>query len=259
MDAHTEYATNYVRKCVEVLQSTRADNVGGPWVARGHAKIGQAIAAAFQSSFSCGGARGHDLNYSGPVDTVYLGCWPRDVFDRVGFFDEQLVRNQDDELNLRISRAGGKIWQSPLIRSWYVPRSSLLSLFIQYMQYGYWKVRVIQKHRLPASVRHLVPGAFVGALITLLLASFRWPLAAWGWIGLTMTYLTCNITASVFTARRYGLNLLPILPLVFACCHLAYGYGFLRGVLDFVVLRRGARAAYKRLSRLSSADLSLFC
>ena len=74
--------------------------------------IGQAIAAAFQSPFSIGGARGHDATYEGEVDTVYLGCWPRDVFDRIGMFDEELVRNQDDEFNLRLTRSGGKIWQS---------------------------------------------------------------------------------------------------------------------------------------------------
>src|SRR5262249_46312079 len=112
MDAHTSYAPDYVRRCVEVLRETAADNVGGPWVARGTGRIGQAIAAAFQSSFAMGGGRGHDPNYSGPVDTVYLGCWPKEVFDRIGFFDEDLVRNQDDEFNLRLLRSGGKIWQS---------------------------------------------------------------------------------------------------------------------------------------------------
>ena len=101
MDAHTSYATDYVYRCVEVMKETSAENVGGPWIACGKGKIGKAIAAAFQSPFSCGGARGHNAKYSGPVDTVYLGCWRREVFDRIGFFDEELVRNQDDEFNLR--------------------------------------------------------------------------------------------------------------------------------------------------------------
>ena len=79
----------------------------------------QAISAAFQSRFGCGGARGHDPDYSGPVDTVYLGCWRREIFDRIGLFDEELVRNQDDEFNLRLVRSGGKVWQSVKIKSWY--------------------------------------------------------------------------------------------------------------------------------------------
>ena len=118
MDAHTTYAADYVCRCLDVLRETAADNVGGPWVATGKGIIGRAIAAAFQSSFANGGARAHNPNYSGPVDTVYLGCWPREVFDRIGFFDDELVRNQDDEFNLRLVRNGGRIWQSVKIKSW---------------------------------------------------------------------------------------------------------------------------------------------
>ena len=81
------------------------------------------------------------------------------------------IDNQDDEHNLRIIRGGGKVYQSPKIRSWYRPRGTLAALFKQYLQYGYWKVRVIQKHKLPASIRHLVPGAFLLTLAVFLLLS----------------------------------------------------------------------------------------
>jgi glycosyltransferase involved in cell wall biosynthesis len=252
MDAHTGYARDYVRNCLEVLKRTGADNVGGAWVARGMGIIGSAIASAFQSPFSFGGTRGHNPNYEGTVETVYLGCWPRSVFDRIGLFDEELVRNQDDEFNLRLTRSGGKIWQSPAIKSWYIPRTSLYGLFRQYMQYGYWKVRVIQKHRLPASVRHLIPGGFVLSFILLFVASFKWSLASQSWIALASAYSACNITASCATAARHGWKLLPVLPAVFACYHFAYGYGFLRGAWDFVILRRGPHPAYKTLSRTSA-------
>ena len=96
MDVHTKYAPDYVRQCVATLEETGADNVGGPWIAEGQGLIGQAIAAAFQSPFSVGGALGHNPCYEGELDTVYLGCWRRGVFDRIGFFDEQLVRSEDD-------------------------------------------------------------------------------------------------------------------------------------------------------------------
>ena len=254
MDAHTRYASDYIRNCLEVLRTTAVDNVGGPWVAKGAGMIGRAIAAAFQSPFSFGGTRGHNPDYEGIVDTVYLGCWPRHVFDRIGLFDEELVRNQDDEFNLRLTRAGGKIWQSPRIRSWYKPRGSLIALFKQYVQYGYWKVRVIQKHRLPASVRHLVAGGFVLSFIVLFLASFKWPLAAQGWIGLVSAYSLCNITASFLTAARYGWKLLPLLTVVFACYHFAYGFGFLRGIWDFVILRRAPHPSYTTLTRSSAGN-----
>jgi succinoglycan biosynthesis protein ExoA len=253
MDAHTRYASDYMRNCLVVLQTTGADNVGGPWIAEGTGIIGKAIAAAFQSPFSFGGTRGHNPDYEGIVDTVYLGCWPRHVFDRIGLFDEELVRNQDDEFNLRLARAGGKIWQSPVIRSWYRPRSSLFSLFKQYMQYGYWKVRVIQKHRLPASFRHLVPAAFVLLLIALTLASFFWLVAAWAWFGLIGMYAICNFVASFLAAARHGWKLFFLLPVVFACYHFAYGLGFLHGLWDFVVVGRRRNQTYAELTRTSES------
>lgn len=256
MDVHTEYAPDYVRQCLAVLQETRADNVGGPWVAEGKEYVSRVIAAAFRSPFTSGGARGHDPGYEGVLDTVYLGCWPREVFDRIGLFDEELVRNQDDEFNLRLVRAGGTIWQSPRIKSWYRPRGSLRVLFRQYMQYGYWKVRVIRKHKRPASVRHLIPGCFVFSLFALSLATLWWPLAAWGWLGLVGMYSMYNVAASFLTAARQGWILLPFLPLVFACYHFAYGCGFLHGLWDFIVLQRGPRRAYLELTRTSRSQVS---
>lgn len=249
IDVHTRYASDYVSQCISVLQETGADNVGGPWVAQGIGYIGRAIAAAFQSPFSAGGARGHNPNYTGLVDTVYLGCWPQDVFDRIGFFDEELVRNQDDEFNLRLNRAGGRIWQSPRIKSWYHPRNSLRSLWRQYMQYGYWKVRVIQKHHIPASVRHLVPAAFVLVMLTLPLVGLIWREALWIWCALAGLYAISAVIASIEASARTSVALFPILPAVFACFHLGYGYGFLRGIWAFVIRRRSSEGAMCTLTR----------
>jgi succinoglycan biosynthesis protein ExoA len=254
MDAHTEYASDYVLQCLAVLGQTGADNVGGPWVAKGNGYVGRAIAAAFQSPFAIGGARAHNSRYEGSVDTVYLGCWRREVFHRMGLFDEKLVRSEDDEFNLRLTRAGAIIWQSPQIRSWYRSRSSLGALFRQCRHDGYWKVQVIRKHKIPASVRHLVPGGFVLLLIVLPLASLWWSLAAWGWLGQVGAYAVCNLAASFLTAARQGWALFPLLPFVFPCYHLAYGYGFLRGIWDFMILRHGPKRTYIELIR-SSADL----
>jgi hypothetical protein len=211
--------------------------------------MGRAIAAAFQSPFAVGGARGHDAGYEGVVDTVYLGCWRRELLQRLGGFDEELVRNQDDELNLRLSRAGGRIWQSPRIRSWYTPRASLAGLFRQYKQYGYWKVRVIQKHRMPASVRHLVPGGFVCALLLLPVLGVMWPGILRVWLGMIALYAVCVGGASVVTAKASNWGLLPVLPAVFGAFHLGYGYGFVRGVVDFVLLRRAPGARFSVLTR----------
>lgn len=249
MDAHTTYAPDYIRRCVEILHETGADNVGGPWMAKGKSLVGRAIAAAFESPFALGGSRGHDPNYEGLVDTVYLGCWPRQLFNRFGLFDEELIRNQDDEFNLRLARAGGKIWQSPRIRSHYRPRESLRSLFQQYLQYGYWKVRVIQKHTKPASIRHILPVSF----ILLLFLSFAlwpwWALAGRTFLGSIGFYLAANAAASLLTALRNRWDMFLVLPLVFGCYHFGYGVGFLQGIWDFMILKRGPSPFYTGLTR----------
>jgi len=250
MDVHTAYASDYVRQCLATLASTRADNVGGPARTCATGYFQQANRLAYHSPFSVGGARFHDEDYEGPVDTVVYGCWRREVFDRIGLFDTELVRNQDDEFNLRTVRAGGQLWQNPDIRSWYYPRATARTLFAQYRQYGYWKVRVIQKHRLPASWRHLVPGSFVVGLVISLLAS---PFSAAARIiaGLLLvSYAGANLAASLWTCGRPGrFRYLPVIPLVFACYHFGYGIGFLRGVWDFVIRSRRSSEEFEGLTR----------
>ncbi len=259
LDAHTEYAPDYLRECVETLLSTGADNVGGPARTKADTPWGRAIAAAYHSPFAVGGARFHNPDFEGYVDTVTYGCWRKESFEKFGYFDEELVRNQDDEHNLRIIRGGGKIWQNPKIRSWYRPRGTLTALFRQYMQYGYWKVRVIQKHRLPASWRHLVPGTLVLTLLILfllsvlcslilvagpripdhrpLLLTFRFMTS--GLLAILITiYSAAIVVASLHTAAKSGWKLFWMLPLVFPSYHFGYGCGFLRGFWDFVICRK---------------------
>jgi glycosyltransferase involved in cell wall biosynthesis len=249
MDAHTEYAPDYVAQCVAVLEATGADNVGGPAQTRGSGRLQRAVCAAFHSPFSTGGAGFHRPEFEGEVDTVVYGCWRRERLLAIGLFDEELVRNQDDELNFRLVRAGGRLWQSRAIRSWYRPRASLKALFRQYMQYGYWKVRVMQKHGRPASPRQLAPIAFVAFLaIGLALAPLHPWLATMYLAGLA-TYAAANGAASTRAARSAGWDVLPVLPLVFLAFHTSYGLGFAMGLVDFLLLRRGGREGMTGLTR----------
>lgn len=251
MDCHTEYQQDYIARSVAVLRETGADNVGGAARTRVSGRLARAIAAAYHSPFSTGGASFHNELYQGYVDTVTYGCWLKATLERLGLFDEALVRNQDDELNLRLVRSGGKIWQSSDIVSWYSPRGSLSSLFRQYFQYGFWKVAVIRKHRIPASWRHLVPGLFVIGNAMLLAAGVVFPQALTMWLAIMALYTLCCVIASVLSARRSGWDLVAILPLVFAVYHVSYGLGFLFGVCYWPVAGSGTHRAGKAFTAIS--------
>jgi glycosyltransferase involved in cell wall biosynthesis len=250
MDVHTEYADDYVAQCLAVQAETGADNVGGPWRAEPDARAGamqQAVAAAFQSRWVAGGALSRDLGYNGWVDTVYLGSWPRASFERFGGFDEQLVRNQDDEHNLRIVKGGGRVWQSSRIRSVYRPRATLSQVFRQYLQYGYWKPFVMKKHGQAASLRHLVPGIFVALLVVLALLA---GMAAWPVLALAGLYVLgiLAMTLAVAHAQALPWRVLLRVPAVIAAYHVGYGMGSLIGWWD--ALRGGVgRERFAKLTR----------
>jgi len=266
MDVHTTYAEDYVAECLAALERTGADNVGGPWHAEAVAAGGPmqaAIAAAFQSPAVAGGALSRRLDHEGPVDTVYLGAWPRRSFERFGGFDETLVRNQDDEHNLRIVQGGGRVWQSPRIRSTYRPRAELAQVFRQYLQYGYWKPFVMKKLGQPAALRHVVPALFVAALgVGALLAiagSVAWLAgapAAWrAWAVLPLAGLVgayavavAVLTAAVARATRSNAATLWRVPLVIAAYHIGYGLGSIAG-FRAALFGGGDASRYATLSR----------
>ncbi|NMA48740.1 MAG: glycosyltransferase family 2 protein [Tissierellia bacterium] len=251
MDAHTVYDKFYVKKCLKVMRQTCADNVGGVWTPKGDGYISRAIAAAFKSPFAIGNAKSHNKNYEGWVDTVYLGCWKRSLFDKVGLFDEELVRNQDDEFNLRIIKSGGKIWQSPSIKCWYVPRNSLYSLWKQYFQYGFWKVRVIQKHKMFASYRHIIPALFVMSVLLGLIMSIIFPVIYPLYMFLMLSYLTFISVGSMQCAMKDGWTLLTLLPIVISIYHFSYGLGFLLGIWHFILLGKSGKEVPKTASELT--------
>jgi succinoglycan biosynthesis protein ExoA len=239
MDAHTLYAPDYIRSCVEVLNESNADNVGGPALTRADGYIAQAIAHAFHTPFATGGAKFRDPRYEGPVDTVPYGCWRKSTLERIGMFDEKQVRSQDDELNRRLVSSGGKVWQSPRIVSWYQPRTSLSSLFRQYFQYGFWKVAVIRKHHRLAARRNLMPGLclLVGIVLLLGAAGASIDSSGWwrnffliGWLGFVGLYFIVSFASACSVAKRKGWIFLPSLPLVFATYHFSYALGFLLAV-----------------------------
>lgn len=238
VDAHCSIESDYVYSCVKALQETGAENVGGLMRPEGTSFLEKAIALAMCSPFGVGSGKFHYWEREMFVDTVYLGAYRKEVFEKIGLYDEDAHYSEDDELNYRLIKSGGKIFLSPQMRSHYYPRSSLSTLWKQYYNYGRGKVRTTRKHGRPPSWRHLVPGLFVFALLgssffSIVNLWFLWLLA-----GILGTYLLAAMVVSARTAAFHGWRYLPILPIVFLTMHTSYGFGFLSGTIRLLVLGR---------------------
>jgi len=234
VDGHCEIASDYVRRCVQHLlaghDGAPVEAVGGPIETIGETDEAAAIALAMSSWFGVGGSAFRTIK-DRPllVETVAFPAYRRATLQRLGPFDEEMVRNQDDEYNYRLLKSGGRILLSPDIRSRYYSRGSLRSLWRQYYQYGYWKVRVMQKHPRQMRVRQFAPPAFVAGLLGsaalgLVLRPFRRLLGA-----VLALYLAANVVASLSLGREHAPRLLVIHPIL----HLSYGLGFLVGLAHF--------------------------
>jgi cellulose synthase/poly-beta-1,6-N-acetylglucosamine synthase-like glycosyltransferase len=248
MDVHNVYCKDYISKVVYWLEKSKADNVGGIWITlpgKNTVKA-KAIAYALSSPFGVGNSM-FRIGTKIPtyVDTVPFGAYRKEVFEKIGFFDEELIRNQDDEFNLRLIRSGGKILLVPEIISYYYARESLSKLWWMYFQYGYFKVRVIQKIGRIFTWRQIVPFLFIASLILTALFSFLTKYFLWMFFIIFGFYLVANIAFSLHTALKNGLRLFFILPVAYAILHFGYGLGFLKGIWDFMVLKRHLKQKIK--------------
>jgi succinoglycan biosynthesis protein ExoA len=234
VDGHCEIAPDYVRCGVECLSREKVEGVGGPIETIGETTTARAIAAAMSSSFGVGGSAFRTVKGRRMlVDSVAFPAYTRRAIELAGLFDEELVRNQDDEYNYRLRSLGGRLLLAPEIRARYYSRGRLWSLRRQYFQYGYWKVRVMQKHPRQMSARQFAPPLFVAALTIFgaLSPFFNAARIALAIVG--GAYVAANLLASILTARKNGWRLLLLLPATFATLHLAYGFGFLAGLIKF--------------------------
>jgi succinoglycan biosynthesis protein ExoA len=253
VDGHAILGSGYVRRAVDLLAVTGADNVGGIQRAVGRTPFERAVAAAMTSRFGVGDAKFHYGGAPGPTDTVYLGVFRREALERVGGFDEDLVRNQDYELNWRLRADGGCVWFDPSLVVDYRPRSSLGALASQYREYGWWKREVLRRH--PASLRwrQLAPPALVvanAAAGLLALTGRRRALLVPG------AYAAATMAAAAAASRRERPHVVVRMPLVFAVLHHAWGAGFLqaqitggrpvRVIRQIVRHRNGRRSAAPR-------------
>ena len=253
LDGHGNYPHDYVRRVVALRSETGASNAGGVLVPVGTTYVQRSICAALSAPVGVGGAAmrsrapGDDVR---DVDAVNGGCWLRETLTSAGGFSEEMVRNQDDELSFRLRKAGGRVVQSSSIRFQYVVRDRWRKLFQQYLQYGYWKVRVVQKYPTQASARHVAPALLVGALLGGTLAAPFSRLIAFSTLALGIAYLAA-VTVAGFAAaqRRRALRLWPGASLALLLMQVGYGWGSVLGLVGLLVGRSRMDPWFSRLSR----------
>jgi|TARA_B110000908_G_C10260647_1_gene458997 glycosyltransferase involved in cell wall biosynthesis len=207
----------------------------------------ETIGLAMSSPFGVGGGNFRIIKESGFVDTVGTPMYKKEVFDEVGFFNEDLKRNQDDEFNYRVIKAGGKIFLNIDISLSYYVRAKTSNLYKQYMQYGYWKVYVNKLHNTITTIRQLVPLFFVLGIIGGILLSIIVP-----YFGLMfIVFLIIYFVLGLYFARKISKNTTQIFKVsrIFPILHWSYGYGYLKGIIHFFILNKKPSSNNKTLSR----------
>jgi glycosyltransferase involved in cell wall biosynthesis len=230
MDVHAEYAPDYVRRCVEVLERTGADNVGGAQRAKARTPFQRALCAALASPLGVGGAKYRSADAEGLVDTVFLGAFRRRVFETIGLWDPGAITNEDAELNQRILDAGGQIYLSKDIVVHYFPRESLSALAKQYFRYGRGRARTLLKLGAFPTLRPLLPFFLVSGGAALLLTPPLWPLAP----AALATYALATGAEAVRVGQKLGARAIPTVWSIFPVLHASHGAGFAAGLWQYL-------------------------
>ncbi len=242
-------SSNYLFNALRKIDSDESVwCVGGRIVNEYLSDTGKIIALSMGSAFGMGIGNFRTLSESGFTDTVTSPMYPSKVFEQIGLFDEELIRNQDDDFNFRVSRAGGKIFLDAEISLKYYVRGTFSGLFRQFFQYGYWKVYVNKKHGVVTTIRQLIPPLFVlylmGLPFTLIFGCVPFlfmliPLAL---------YVVLDTVVSMKIALREKVNMLKLM-FTYPILHISYGAGYWKGLFHFVLLNRKPSDREKRLSR----------
>ena len=231
IDAHSEPAPNYISRGIEILNEQKADLLGGVMAASGKTLFQRSVAWAYNSPFGLGGASYHVGGEAGEAESAYLGIFRKSAIQRVGGYDENIIRGEDWELAQRIKATGGLVWFSPELRVTYWPRSSWRGLVKQFYSTGVWRGDLTKRDLKHASRRYFIPPLLVMSIVFgELIAALGFGL---GWAPF-LAYFTAVVTVGAFVAR------LAPAPLVLATMHLSWGVGFIIGFLS------GARGTLDR-------------
>lgn len=239
---------NYLIECVNTLLSNpEIWCVGGKIINEYMNVQGELIAKVMSTSLGMGLGNFRTLSNSGFTDTVTSPMYPKHVFEKIGYFDEDLIRNQDDDYNFRVAKAGGKIYFNADISLKYYVRGNVSQLAKQFKQYGYWKVFVNKKHATFTTWRQLVPPLFV---LYLLFIPFAFLIHSWIGAGMIVPFILYLLLVSVESLRiSKSFTTYPIVWIIFPILHVSYGWGYLQGIFRFIILNKAPKESAKTLSR----------
>ncbi len=254
MDAHSIYPVDYVSKLTEGLTKYNCDNTGGIWITEpaDNTPKAKAIAAAISHPFGIGNAY-YRLEVKQPrqVDTVPFGCYHKEVFDKIGLFDEELVRNQDDEFNARLIKNGGKIYLLPEVKIRYFARERISKTAAMFYQYGLYKPLVNRKIGRPATWRQFAPLFMVLFLFFFGISSL---LSLTGFVIFLIgagIYILSDllVSFSIVQKKSSGIQVLIYLLVLFPVIHISYGWGYLKGIFRFIIFRRQLHPSHVNINR----------
>jgi GT2 family glycosyltransferase len=195
--------------------------------------IGKGIAAAMSHPIGVGNAKHRFPNYEGYAEMACFPMFRRDIFNEIGLYDETLIKNQDDEFCFRLRRGGKLIYISPIVKSIYVVRSSFSSLFNQYFFYGYYRISVIRKHKIPISYRQFIPPLFFTSLIILIISSI---FLGEIWIGLSLPiFYVIIVLLTALLSKKVAIKILLFFIIGIFILHLSYAAGFLRAMSEVII------------------------
>lgn len=240
-------SSNYLKNCIEKLNSDKETwCVGGRIINEFTSETSAIISKAMSTSFGMGLGNFRTLKQSGYTDTVTSPMYPMQVFEKIGYFDERLTRNQDDDFNFRVEQNGGKIYYDHEISLKYYVRGTYKGLWRQFFQYGYWKVFVNKKHKAVTTMRQLVPPLFV---LYIMLLPFTYLNLCFGLIATIPLILYIILAKTIAWKEKSSFSEFIGLIKTFPILHISYGLGYLKGIVHFILLNKQPSSKEQRLSR----------
>lgn len=237
LGAHAKIANDYVANCLQIFEKhPDVSCAGGPITSISNSALGKAIAFAMSSFIGVGNAKHRFPDYDGYAEMACFPVFKKEVFNQIGYFDEKLIRNQDDDFCFRLRKSGGKVYISNTVKSFYYVRDNMKLLFKQYFEYGFWRVVLLRKHKMPIALRQQIP--FLFFLIVFILFFYgliTYDLFIALFLPVVYTGIILSYSLRVFINDKE--KNMYWLPIVIPVLHLSYASGFLKGIIKLFVLK----------------------